>query len=179
MGGLAERNPPNVFVSLPEHPAEYGPCPKPPYAVLIRSRPDRAGSRLTQRPRRSLSEIAGGMGSSCARRLSRYPSIASRMFVKASSRDDPCEMHPGSAGTWTTNAPSSSCSISTLYFMVGDPLHARWSVTRDARSTGCHEGPQWRGPICLVGDKGRSRGGGAFAASSLPTAACAWAGNRA
>jgi hypothetical protein len=37
------------------------------------------------------SEIAGGIGSSCARKLSRYPAIASRMFARASSRDDPWE----------------------------------------------------------------------------------------
>lgn len=51
----------------------------------------------------------------CFFRLTRYPWIASWIFFKASLLVFPCEIQPGNEGHSTTNTPSSSCEIKTLY----------------------------------------------------------------
>ena len=60
--------------------------------------------------------MEGGIGSPRSRRLSRYPSIASRTFESAAERVAPCDTQPGRDGTVATNTPSSSASITIRNF---------------------------------------------------------------
>src|SRR5216684_3885209 len=100
----------DVAATLPIHnPASFdesshGRCP----------RTDR--ERRAHATRISISIVSMFDGIELAARVSRLPSIASRMFAMASSRVLPCETQPGRPGHLATNQPSSSCSRVTKNF---------------------------------------------------------------
>src|SRR6266851_4253687 len=68
------------------------------------------GEHRAHATRISISIVSMFDGIELAARVSRLPSIASRMFAMASSRVLPCETQPGRPGHLATNQPSSSCS---------------------------------------------------------------------
>ena len=68
---------------------------------------------LTSTSVRIMSSV--GRGSPSSRRLQRYSSMASRIFVNASSSLSPWEAHPGRLGTYTEKPPVGSGSRMTLY----------------------------------------------------------------
>ena len=57
---------------------------------------------------------SGGMGKPSSWRLKRYPSMASRMFAKASCSVSPWLAQPGKLGTYIENPPAGSRSKMTL-----------------------------------------------------------------
>jgi len=71
-------------------------------------------------PQTAISSMVLPCGSGCGSSSSpsSHSSIASRMFARASSRESPSEMHPGRAGTYTVNPPSSDGSKTTFKCMV-------------------------------------------------------------
>ncbi len=66
----------------------------------------------------STSTVSTSAGISLTALVSILASIASRMFRSASSRERPCDTHPGRAGHSATNHLSSSCSIVTTNFFT-------------------------------------------------------------
>lgn len=88
---------------------------------------------------------SAGIGSPAAMTSSKYSSIASSIFLRASSRESPCETQPGKAGTETTYPPSlSRCKI-TVYFIWGSPEACGFDELHATRPVRLRKGrcPAW------------------------------------
>ena len=113
-------------------------------AKSCRKLPSRNPRQLAHRLTSTTSSSTdGGMGSSCALRLSRYAAIASCTLARASARVEPCVTQPGKDGASATKTPSSPRSTRTRNFIA---LTAPQSITyrrflRRSLSTVCGNRP--------------------------------------